>query len=796
MKPNTVASTPANVNSAFRASRPQYGRLSHPGRFGRPGDSAVAAARGIDEDRAARHRPMTDRPRPPSPARGDADPSAAPPRPARSRADLLVQLELLEPGADEVFDQIARIAAHVAQAPAGLVGFFGAQGPPSLKGRFGWQGEAARLHPALCAFDRVGGDGGDGGVHLIADSCTDARLAGRDLIEGEPDWCFHAAQPVRFGGQLLGAVCVLDRRPRRLASGPATASDLASDPASDLPCEPAGEPGDLPANLPQVLADLAALVTEVLQARDERVLRRAHERRAADLARASGDWGWETDSEHRYSWLSSNFEEQTGTGAAFWLGQQVRARALLDAWGDPLVPGATILDLLQARQRFSGAMIDTTMLGTHRVISISAVPQFDATGRFRGFRGITKDVTQQVAAQRKVREQQMRQLAAEQASKNKSELLSRVSHEFRTPLNAILGFSQLAMLDHGQPLPPAQRRRVEAIHAGGERLLTLINDMLEAARAEQAQRALAPTVVDLQRACSTAVALLLPLAEAHGVTLVNRLHANTLVVADEGALGQVLLNLLSNAIKYNRRGGAVRMATLPGEEIRLLIEDEGVGLSADQVAMLFQPFNRLGAEQTDVAGTGLGLVISKTLVDAMGGALAFESHPGAGTCVILTLPAAPGGLLPSQPPAEAPALMLQRTVGARQRRVLYVEDDAVNAMLMRQLFQIEPAWQLDIAATGAEALAQSAAAAPDLILLDMNLPDMSGLDVLRTLRARGLQAPRGCVAVSADAMPHQIDLAMKSGCTDYWTKPLDLAQTWKRLERLLGPEITSGQSAR
>jgi signal transduction histidine kinase/ActR/RegA family two-component response regulator len=756
---------------------------------------------------------MTDRLRPSSVfSPGDADPSAAPPRPARSRADLLAQLELLEPGADEVFDQIAGIAAHVAQAPAGLVGFFGAQGPPSLKGRFGWQGDAARLHPGLCALDA----GDPGGLHLITDTRTDARLAGRDLIDGEPDWCFHAAQPIRFGGQLLGAVCVLDRRPRRLVSNHGDAEPRNAEPGNAEPGggepgngEPGnGEPGhsepshgqrgrergtepaDLPANLPQVLADLAALVAEVLQARDERVLRRAHERRAADLARASGDWGWETDDQNRYNWLSSNFEEQTGTSAAFWLGQRVRARALLDAWGDPLVPGVTIEDLLNARQRFSGAMIDTTMLGAHRVISISAVPQFDATGRFRGFRGITKDVTQQVAGQRKGREQQMRQLAAEQASKNKSELLSRVSHEFRTPLNAILGFSQLAMLDHGQPLPPAQRRRVEAIHAGGERLLTLINDMLEAARAEQTQRTLAPTVVDLQRACSTAVALLLPLAEAHEVTLVNRLHANTLVVADEGALGQVLLNLLSNAIKYNHRGGAVRIATLPGPEIRLLIEDDGVGLSAEQVAMLFQPFNRLGAEQTDVAGTGLGLVISKTLVDAMGGALAFESRPGAGTCVILTLPAAPGGLLPAAVPAEAPAGALQRTPGAQQRRVLYVEDDAVNAMLMKQLFQIEPAWQLDIAATGADALAQSAAAAPDLLLLDMNLPDMSGLDVLRTLRARGLQVARGCIAVSADAMPHQIELALKAGCTDYWTKPLDLAQTWKRLEALLAPEFS------
>jgi signal transduction histidine kinase len=709
---------------------------------------------------------MTDRPRPPNTSRGDADPSAAAPRPARSRADLLAQLELLDAAPDQVFDQIAGIAAHVAQAPMGLVGFFGEQGPPSLKGRFGWQGDAARLHPRLRALDAAAGLHG---LQLVADTRADPRLAGRDLIDDEPAWCFHAAQPVSYGGHLLGAVCVLDRRPRRLVS----------EPGSD-------EPGDLPAHLPQVLADLAALVAEVLQARDERVLRRAQERRAADLARASGDWGWETDDQHRYSWLSSNFEEQTGTSAAFWLGQAVRPRALLDAWGDPLLPTVTIEDLLNARQRFSGAMIDTTLLGTHRVISISAVPQFDQGGRFRGFRGITKDVTQQVGAQRKVREQQMRQLAAEQASKNKSELLSRVSHELRTPLNAILGFSQLAMLDNSQPLPPAQRRRVESIHAGGERLLALIDGMLEAARAEQSQRTLAPAVVDLQRASATASVLLQPLAEAHGVTLDNQLPADTLVLADEGALGQVLLNLLSNAIKYNRRGGAVRIAARQqGADVRLLIEDEGAGLSPEQVAMLFQPFNRLGAEQTDVAGTGLGLVISKTLVDAMGGALAFDSRPDAGTCVSLTLPAAPGGALPAAAPAEAPVGALQRAVGAQQRRVLYVEDDAVNAMLMKQLFQIEPAWQLDVAATGAEALQQSAATPPDLILLDMNLPDMTGLDVLRTLRARGLHAPHGCIAVSADAMPHQIELAMKAGCTDYWTKPLDLAATWKRLEQLL-----------
>jgi signal transduction histidine kinase/ActR/RegA family two-component response regulator len=688
----------------------------------------------------------------------------APPPPPSAREALLRQLELLESGPDQVFDQIAGIAAHVAQAPAGLVGFLGDAGP-CLKGRFGWQGDAARLHPALCALE-----GSASGAQLIADTRADPRFAAADLVAGEPQWSFYAGHPVRFAGEVLGAVCVMDRRPRQLGGAGGSAGE------------------DLPAHLPQVLADLAGLVSEVLAARHERVLRRAHERRAADLARASGDWAWETDAEHRYHWLSSNFEEQTGTTAAFWIGQRVRPRVLLDGWGDPLPSRQTIEDLLMAQQPFSGAMFDTTMLGRHRVISVSAVPLRDDSGRFLGFRGLTKDVTQQVTAQRVAREQQMRQLAAEQASRNKSELLSRVSHELRTPLNAILGFSQLSLLDHQQPLAPAQRLRIEAIQSGGERLLTLINDMLEAARAEQSQRTLAPTVVDLQRACSTAIALLLPLAEQHGVTVVSHLHANTLAVADEGAVSQVLLNLLSNAIKYNRPGGAVRIAAMPGEVLRLLIEDEGAGLSAEQVAMLFQPFNRLGAEQTPVAGTGLGLVISKTLVDAMGGSLAFESRPGAGTCAILTLPAASGEAAPEAEAAVSAPAPLASTTGAAQRRVLYVEDDAVNAMLMKQLFLIEPAWHLEVAMTGMEGIAKSVATPPDLLLLDMNLPDMSGLDVLRSLRARGLDAPRGCIAVSADAMPHQIELALKAGCSDYWTKPLDLAATWRRLARLLVPE--------
>lgn len=704
-------------------------------------------------------------------------PSSDPPAAARSLPAglLLKQLELLLPGDEAVFNQIAGIAAQAAGVPAALVGFFGPESA-TLKGRHGWAGDVAALHPALCSWQAEAD-----GLLWVADARTDARLQGLPLVSGEPQWLFYAGHPVRYGGQVLGAVCLFDQRPR---AAPAAAA-AGSGPAV----------GPVDAGLAALLANLAGLVAEVLRARHERVLRQQTQRRAADLAAASGDWAWETDAEHRYHWLSSNFELRTGTRPADWIGRRVNPLPLLDPLGDPLQPVQTFLALLQRQQRFSNACIDTAQLGDCRVLSISAAPLHDDGGRFLGFRGITKDVTQQVQTQRAARERQMKQLAAEQASKNKSELLSRVSHELRTPLNAILGFSQLALLDQREPLPPAQQRRIEAIHAGGERLLALIDDMLAAARAEHSQRTLVRQPLDLALAVRKALALLLPQAGRQSVQLHERLPAGLLVLADDGAVGQVLLNLIGNAIKYNRPGGRVRLQAEATEGlVRLRISDQGPGLRDEQLARLFQPFDRLGAEQTTVPGTGLGLVISRTLVDAMGGTLAFESEPGQGTCAILGLPAAraDGAAMPPPDAAPVPPPPLPRPAGALRRQVLYIEDDAVNVQLMQQLFQTEPAWQLRIATTGREGLAMAAQSPPDLLLLDMNLPDMHGLDVLQALRAAGVTPPLGCVAVSADAMPPQIERARAAGCDDYWTKPLDMVVTWHKLVGRLMPAPPRG----
>jgi len=678
-------------------------------------------------------------------------------------AVLLRQLELLAPGSEPVFDQMAAIAAQAARVPAALIGFFGPDGA-AIKGRHGWPGDVAALHPQLCSWQAAAP-----GLVVVADAATDARLAGQPLVAGEPDWCFYAGHPVHFGGQVLGAVCVLDRHTHAAS---------------------AAGPDD---GLATLLAHLAGLVAELLRARHERVLRQQTQRRAADLAAASGDWAWETDAEHRYHWLSSNFELRTGTRPAHWIGKRVNPLPLLDAFGDPVEPLQTFLALMQQQQRFTNACIDTSQLGDCRMLSISAAPMVDEAGRFIGFRGITKDVTQQVQTQRAARERQMKQLAAEQASKNKSELLSRVSHELRTPLNAIIGFSQLALMDSREPLPPVQARRIEAIHAGGQRLLGLIEDMLAAARAEHSQRTLVRQPIDLALAVRNALALLLPQAGQRGVQLHERLPAGLLVLADEGAVSQVLLNLLGNAIKYNRPGGQVTLEARPGEtQVALHIRDQGPGLREEQLARLFQPFDRLGAEQTQVPGTGLGLMISRTLVDAMGGTLAFESQPGEGTCAILGLPlaaAADGaaGAEADKGRTTPSATALPRPPGAPPRRVLYIEDDAVNVQLMQQLFQTEPAWRLRVATSGREGLAMAVQSPPDLLLLDMNLPDMHGLDVLQALHAHGLQLPYGCVAVSADAMPQHVERARAAGCDDYWTKPLDLVLTWHKLIGRLMP---------
>ena len=415
--------------------------------------------------------------------------------------------------------------------------------------------------------------------------------------------------------------------------------------------------------------------------------------------------------------------------------------------------------------------------GEQRWLDTRATPERLADGSTL-FHGFTADITERKQAELALRD-------SERANLAKNEFLSRVSHELRTPLNSILGFAQLMAMDHDNALPPEQLRRLAGVQRAGSHLLDLIDEVLDITRIERGGFDLPLQPVDLAAAVAACLRLLQPLAARHGVELPQEAAARCWVQADGRALEQVLMNLLSNAIKYNRAGGSVRLELASeASRVSLSVVDEGDGLTPAQQAQLFQPFNRLGAERRRVEGTGLGLVIARELTLAMEGRLDVQSTPGQGSRFTIVLKAA----APDQqaaaealPPPDAPAM----AVPPAPRHVLYIEDEPLNAILMQEVFRARPHWSLHVAEDGARGLQMAHRLEPDLLLVDVNLPDMNGLQVVQRLRSDARTARLRCVAFSADAMSEQIDAALAAGFDDYWTKPLDL----KRLLELLALQL-------
>ena len=396
--------------------------------------------------------------------------------------------------------------------------------------------------------------------------------------------------------------------------------------------------------------------------------------------------------------------------------------------------------------------------------------------------GTCRDVTAQYQSAQLRREK----LAAEQANREKSAFLSRVSHELRTPLNAILGFSHLLQASTEDPLNAHQREQVRHIHDAGRLLLGLIDDLLDLDRIAQGGRDLESQAVDAQALVQACLPMISRMAGEAGVTIdVVAPEQPVIMQADEAALKQVMLNLLTNGIKYNRRGGrlVVQLAAADGTA-RITVRDEGAGLSEAQLDQLFQPFNRLGAERLHIEGSGLGLVIARSLIIALGGRLVVDSRREHGTTVLVTLPLCARQDLSGQAvPADPVPQNLKRS--AREATLLYIEDEPVNALLVQEALRSHPEWKLVVAPDGPTGLALARSLRPSIVLTDINLPGMSGLDVVRTLRAEATGSRPVCVAVSADALGEQIAEAMSAGLDEYWTKPLELDLLPGRIEGLL-----------
>lgn len=375
--------------------------------------------------------------------------------------------------------------------------------------------------------------------------------------------------------------------------------------------------------------------------------------------------------------------------------------------------------------------------------------------------------------------------AAERASRAKSEFLSGMSHELRTPMNAILGFAQLLEQDPLDPLSEGQKLNVEQITAAGWHLLTLINDVLDLAKIEAGKFDVQLSPINAAEVIAETMRMMIPQAEARGIMLENRMPADVAMTiqADRTRLLQVLANLVSNGIKYNRQGGRVIIsAHKEMSYVRLMVEDSGPGLSEVQQLALFQPFNRLGAEQSGIEGTGIGLVICKRLVEAMHGRIGIISAPGKGSTFWVEFPVA---ALPSANGSIPSRLAVDCHSDLQEPLILYVEDNAANCLLMERLLDKLSGIRLVCARRGQEGLALARQHRPDLVLLDINLPDMSGLDVARILGSEELTCDIPIVGLSANAMPDDINAARAVGIKTYLTKPIDISQLLQTVTRLM-----------
>ncbi len=382
---------------------------------------------------------------------------------------------------------------------------------------------------------------------------------------------------------------------------------------------------------------------------------------------------------------------------------------------------------------------------------------------------------------------------AEQARKNaddanlaKSEFLSRMSHELRTPLNAILGFGQI--LDK-QVLAPLARESVGYILKGGRHLLDLINEVLDIARVEAGHLELSLEPIALDDMVPEACALVRPLASRRSI----HLHESVLepgchhILADRQRLKQVLLNLLSNAIKYNREGGQVEVSCDQGSNgwTSIAVRDTGPGISAQDLPKLFMPFERLGAAASEVEGSGLGLVLSQRMVTAMGGTLSVESTLGQGTTFTIQLPQTTSLTNWSGDVSKGLGRPDTKQEVGRSHCVLCIEDNPSNLHLMEAIFELRPQITLLTAVQGSIGLDMACQHEPDLILLDLNLPDIHGKEVMARLQRSALTRDIPIIVVSADATPGQVNQLLAAGARDYLTKPLDVDLFLHTLDRFL-----------
>lgn len=428
--------------------------------------------------------------------------------------------------------------------------------------------------------------------------------------------------------------------------------------------------------------------------------------------------------------------------------------------------------------------------GKETVVSYNATTFHDRERQLQGVFAAARDITERKAIEHALQENNLElesaRAAAEKANLAKSEFLSSMSHELRTPLNAVLGFAQLMASETPPPSAP-QQRSIDQILKGGWYLLRLINEILDLAMIESGKVTLSQESMSLTDVLLDCQAMIAPQAQKRGINMAfPQLGGLYFVHADRTRVKQVMINLLSNAIKYNQSGGSVvvRCADVAEQRVRISVTDSGAGLAPDKLAQLFQPFNRLGQEDSTEEGTGIGLVVTKQLVELMGGTIGVESQVGIGTTFWFELagssaPTLDGDVAGADGAATALAAPDQ---DLPRRTLLYVEDNPANLMLVEQLIARRGDLKLLTAIDGHLGLQLAHAYQPDVILMDINLPGISGYGALKLLHDDPATAHIPVMALSANAVPRDIEKGLEAGFFRYLTKPIKVVEFMDALD--------------
>ena len=450
---------------------------------------------------------------------------------------------------------------------------------------------------------------------------------------------------------------------------------------------------------------------------------------------------------------------------------------------DPARAEASIKQVLREKKVTNYELTVRARDGKETVVSFNASTFYDRDRRLQGVFAAARDVTER---KRLDQELESAKSLAEKANLAKSDFLSSMSHELRTPLNAILGFAQL--LESGLPQPTStQTVRLHQIIKAGWYLLELINEILDLALIESGKLLLSREPVALIDVILECQAMIEPQAQQRDIKLTFLPFDHSwFASADRTRVKQVLINLLSNAIKYNREHGTVEVKCTESssERIRISIKDSGVGLAPEKLEQLFQPFNRLGQEAGTEEGTGIGLVVTKQLIELMGGSIGVKSTVGIGSefWIELIRDFAPQFVAENSPPTE---LALKTLGGAVPRTMLYVEDNPANLMLVEQIIENHPHIHMLSARDAKEGITLAGTHLPDVILMDINLPGLSGFQALKILRADTVTAHIPIVAISANAMPRDIEKGLEAGFFRYLTKPININEFMNALASAL-----------